>query len=140
MMKKANLLTTGLIVAVWVSIAVAGTCNREDTTQKHECGKGPVVITTRYEKQQPDSKPADCKVNASPLARVSGSTYKVPPTTGDFMLSNTYMVYNERRWYTRDCEQDYMYTDWPECGGERMYPSSTPRDVKCACAPDCECQ
>ncbi len=29
------------------------------------------------------------------------------------------------------CEQNEMWTDWPECGGEKMYPTSIPREVKC---------
>lgn len=138
-------------------------CNPEPhgspTPVKHLCGHGPVTVTVQSEIEKEQEKPTTCaQTGSSGLKAVGGATYSSKAGNDITLLttsSNMLYYYSGSavRVYTRLCEQDFSYTDWPECGGEKQYPAGlrhdappqveSPTPCKCNCEPHpacCECQ
>ena len=120
-----------LIYSVMLCSTLVFACTSE---AEHKCGTGPVKLTKQYTKEAP-SKPENCLVGDTSIKQKNIYTLEnvyVTNTNRDTIIYfNGSIMYDNNRVYTRECEQDYQYTDWPECGGERMFPLGLPRDAAC---------
>ena len=108
----------------------------------HECNKGPVDLvykTTSYSYDK--DKKATCSLKSTWTPNDDGSYSE--PSREFYTISGNTIMWDGRPSQPESiayCRRTYRYTDWPECGGERMYPVDKPTEynpdaTKCGCCP-----